>query len=44
MKLHPQVVALVKVLIDDGKAGAKPFGVPLTVWQEEINKTLETTA
>jgi len=38
MNLHPAVVAKVKRLIEEGRAGEKPFGIPFAVWQEEIEK------
>jgi len=43
MRLHPQAIAIVKRLIEQGRAGDKPFGVPLTLWQEAIAKA-ETRA
>jgi hypothetical protein len=36
VKLHPNAVRIVARLIEQGRAGAKPFGVPLAVWQAEI--------
>lgn len=38
MKLHPVVVAQVKQLIEEERAGRKPFGIPLAVWRAEIKK------
>lgn len=36
MKLHPMAVAIVESLIKDGRAGDKPFGLPLRIWEEAI--------
>jgi len=33
MTLHSQAVAIVAALIAEGRAGEKPFGVPLGVWK-----------
>ena len=38
MKLHPDAARLVKALINEGRAGQRPFGVPLAIWQAEIAK------
>lgn len=47
MKPTLQALALVKKLIEQGRAGERPFGVPLAVWRQEIAKQAalsETTA
>jgi len=38
MALHPYAVALVKRLDQKGRAGESPFGVPLSVWRDEIDE------
>ncbi len=38
MELHPTAVALVAKLIQEGRAGEKPFGVPLQAWLAAIEK------
>ncbi len=38
MALHPTAIRIVAQLIATGRAGAKPFGVPLAVWREAIAK------
>ena len=37
-QLHPYAVALVAGLIEEGRVGKYPFGVPLAVWKAEIVK------
>ncbi len=32
MVLHPMAVAIVAQLIKEGRAGDKPFGLPLAIW------------
>ncbi len=36
MTLQPAILAMVKKLIEQGRAGKKPFGVDLAVWQQAI--------
>lgn len=36
MTLHPDAIAIVAALIKQGRAGAKPFGLPLAIWQAAI--------
>ena len=36
MHLHLDAIALVASLIKQGRAGEKPFGVPLACWQQAI--------
>ena len=36
IKLQPVVTAIVKRLIEQGRAGKKPFGIDLAVWQKAI--------
>ena len=36
MRLQPAVMAIVKRLIKQGRAGKKPFGIDLAVWKEAI--------
>jgi len=38
IKLHPMAVALVESLIKQGRAGDKPFGIPLSIWVEAIEE------
>ncbi len=38
MNLHPDAIAIVEALIKEGRAGEKPFGVPLAIWKAEIEK------
>ncbi len=35
MTLHPMAVAIVAALIKEGRAGEKPFGIPLSIWMKE---------
>ncbi len=44
MKLTHAALVMVKKLIDGGRAGAKPFGIPLEVWLVEIRKQAEGEA
>lgn len=36
--LDPYAVRLVGALITEGRAGARPFGVPIPVWQDALNR------
>ena len=38
MALHPQAIAIVEVLIKEGQAGERPFGIPLATWKAAIAK------
>jgi len=38
MHLHPYVVMLVKLLIEEGHAGPRPFGIPREIWEAEIRE------
>ena len=38
MRLQPAVMAMVKRLIKQRRAGKKPFGIDLAVWKEAIER------
>lgn len=38
MQLHPYAIAIVAQLIEEGRAGKKPFGVPLAIWNQAIRE------
>jgi len=38
MALHPMAIAIVKALIEEGRTGKRPFGIPLEIWEAEIAK------
>lgn len=42
MNLHPQAIAIVERLIREGRAGEKPFGIPLAAWQQAIEERDES--
>lgn len=37
-RLHPDAIRLVARLIKEGRAGERPFGVPLPRWEQEIER------
>ena len=36
--LHPEAVKLVARLVEQGRAGERPFGIPLAVWLAAIEE------
>jgi len=39
--LHPEAVKLVARLIEQGRAGEKPFGIPLAIWKAAMEREAE---
>ena len=38
MRLHPELVKIIQSLDREGRAGARPWGIPLAIWRDAYPK------